>query len=276
MKYACQYAIVQFLPFVETGEFANVGMVLTCPELGHLDYEITSKGWGRISEFFSPLERRVYKTAIDRLTDELDRVASLAKRAKGVGQLEALWSELTRRRDGIIRYAPTRAVMTDDPAQVLADLFGRYVEHDFVTPEYQDRRLEQTVRAVLADADLARQFKKFPLGAHYFRIPLPFVQTDGDRPIKVIKPLFLAQDEPTKILIHGGEWLERFRRLRKHNYLPTDVKVLIPVARPGTNDLREEAFREICGDLSSADIQVTQIEDKAQIRAFAQGNSAAR
>jgi len=27
-KFACQYAIVRFLPYLETGEFANVGIVM--------------------------------------------------------------------------------------------------------------------------------------------------------------------------------------------------------------------------------------------------------
>ncbi|HVK54151.1 MAG TPA: DUF3037 domain-containing protein, partial [Burkholderiales bacterium] len=31
MNIACHYAIVRFLPFVETGEFANVGVVLFSP-----------------------------------------------------------------------------------------------------------------------------------------------------------------------------------------------------------------------------------------------------
>lgn len=30
-KLACQYAVVRFLPYAETGEFANVGVALACP-----------------------------------------------------------------------------------------------------------------------------------------------------------------------------------------------------------------------------------------------------
>ncbi|TAM57619.1 MAG: DUF3037 domain-containing protein [Rhodanobacter sp.] len=34
-RFACQYAIIRFLPYAETGEFANVGVVLACPATGY-------------------------------------------------------------------------------------------------------------------------------------------------------------------------------------------------------------------------------------------------
>ncbi len=37
---ACRYAVVQFAPYRETGEFANAGVVLMCPETGHFDFKL--------------------------------------------------------------------------------------------------------------------------------------------------------------------------------------------------------------------------------------------
>ena len=39
-KFAYRYAIVQFQPYSETGEFANVGVVLVCPETGFFDFKL--------------------------------------------------------------------------------------------------------------------------------------------------------------------------------------------------------------------------------------------
>lgn len=36
MRVPCQYAIIQFMPYPETGEFANVGVVLACPQMRYL------------------------------------------------------------------------------------------------------------------------------------------------------------------------------------------------------------------------------------------------
>jgi hypothetical protein len=273
VKYACQYTIIQFLPFVETGEFANIGIAVACPEAGYFGFEVAPKGWRRISDFFVPLERRIYSAAIDRLNTHLDKLATMENGGASAEDITVLWAELTRSRDGMIRYSPPRAILTEDPEQVLEDLFGRYVERNFATTYHHERPLEQAVRKVLANADVGKLFKSLQLGEPYYHIQLPFVQTAGERVVKVIKPLFLAHDEPIKILNHGGEWLERLRRLRKHQVIPFDV--LIPVASPGTQDLRDKACREICDDLLNEKFQVGSIEDSAQITAFAQGERSA-
>lgn len=55
-KYACQYKIVRFTPYVETEEFANVGVVLYCPATGVLDYKLAPKRFGRVTSFFDGMD----------------------------------------------------------------------------------------------------------------------------------------------------------------------------------------------------------------------------
>jgi hypothetical protein len=270
VKHACQYTIIQFLPFAESGEFANVGIALVCPDLGYFGFKVNAQ-WRRMKDFFAPLEQRIFNTAIDRLKDELKRVDAMATALPGGADVEALWHELVRRRDGIIRYATPRAILADDPNETTKALVRRYVEHDFASIEYQERRLERTVREVLTGARLSGEFRRARLGEERFHITLPFVQMDGEHATKVIKPLFLAHDEPTKIIIHGTDWLGRLDRLRRHHALPDDV--LIPVASPATQDACWEAFSEIRHDLEVAHFQVKSIDDRREIVTFAQGDA---
>ncbi|MEI9982628.1 MAG: DUF3037 domain-containing protein [Aliidongia sp.] len=271
MKHACRYTIVQFLPFAETGEFANIGIALVCPDSGYFGFRLASRGWGRISEFFSPLDRRIYSAAIDRLATELARIEALANCRLPNKDLQDLWNELVRQREGLIQCAPERAAFVEDPAAALGQMFGRYVERNFVTTEYQERRLEQTVRDVLKAEKLTGLFKRRSVGPDYYRIPLPFVREENDCPVQAIKPLYLAHDEPTKILLHGGEWLERLRRLRKHGFLPGGV--LIPTGRPRASGLREDAYKEICADFEEDGFRVGDVNDSERIRLFAMGEA---
>jgi len=39
---AARYAIVQFMPYPETGEFANVGVVLACPTQNYFGFKLGS------------------------------------------------------------------------------------------------------------------------------------------------------------------------------------------------------------------------------------------
>ena len=59
-KFACQYALLRFRPFVETGEFANVGVVLLAPEARFFGFKLLNKQrHGRITHFFHQLDRKV-------------------------------------------------------------------------------------------------------------------------------------------------------------------------------------------------------------------------
>ena len=53
-KFACQYALLRFRPFAETGEFANVGIVLLAPEARFFGFRLL-KRYGRITQFFIEL-----------------------------------------------------------------------------------------------------------------------------------------------------------------------------------------------------------------------------
>lgn len=62
-KVALRYSVIQFMPYVETGEFANVGVMAVCPKTGYFDYKITSK-YGRLTQFFPNLSAKQYKASI--------------------------------------------------------------------------------------------------------------------------------------------------------------------------------------------------------------------
>ena len=68
-KVACQYALLRFRPFVETGEFANVGVVLLAPE-ARFFWFLLLKRYGRITQFFHQLDRKVYLNGREFMKEE--------------------------------------------------------------------------------------------------------------------------------------------------------------------------------------------------------------
>lgn len=90
---ACRYAIVQFMPYAETGEFANVGVVLACPQTGYFDFKLQTRRYARVTAFFDELHRDVYVGAIKTMQSELERiqrmVASLPASADRPDQIHA-------------------------------------------------------------------------------------------------------------------------------------------------------------------------------------------
>jgi hypothetical protein len=54
-KIACNYSVIRFLPYPESGEFVNIGVVVSGPQTGFLDFRIERKKFGRIGKFFPEL-----------------------------------------------------------------------------------------------------------------------------------------------------------------------------------------------------------------------------
>lgn len=273
-KFACQYALLRFRPFVETGEFANVAIVMMAPEARFFGFRLL-KRYGRITQFFHQLDRKVYLEGRALFKEELDRFAYELRRSALDGRktqpdiplARNLFNELVRPREAILQFAEQRVVLADNPKEKLVQLFDHYIERNFVTKEYQERLLESTVRQLLLRGQLGNQYRPVKIGTPDFTVNFPFVRMAEGKAQRIIKPLFLAQGDTTKILNHGGQWVDKVRRLRKRNALPKDV--LFPVIAPQPDTKAHGAFTEIRDDLVTIDVQVVPANDETVILKFA-------
>jgi hypothetical protein len=128
MKTLYQYTIVRFLPFAETGEFANAGIVLCAPDAGVFAFQLIPTPSERVQQFFPQLEQALFLKTIQVLTDELNRIQQLTEQQTGQ-QLFATFQELIRPREQLIRYSGQRSVLSAaQPAELLAQLIKQLVQ----------------------------------------------------------------------------------------------------------------------------------------------------
>jgi hypothetical protein len=272
-KFACQYALLRFRPFVETGEFANVGVVLMAPEARFFGFRLLKK-YGRITQFFHQLDRKVFLDGRALFEEELERFAGELRRLALDGRKRDadvtlacnLFAELVRAREALLQFGEQRVVLADDPKARLDALFDHYVERNFVTKEYQERLLENAVRTLLFRANVGAEYQRQKVGGTDFAVNFPFVAMADGRAQRIIKPLFLAQGDSTKILTHGGQWVDRVRRLRRRHALPDAV--LFPLTAPDADTQSYGAFEEIRDDLLEQDIQVIAANDERRLLEF--------
>jgi len=273
-KHLCQYAIVRFLPYRETGEFANVGIVLMCPETGYFDFRLLTKV-RRITAFFEELDAAIYRGARNDFKKELVRIQDfLAPQAGARGFTDTelarhLFAELTRPREVMMRFEGVRVVLADDPAQELDALFAHYVERNFSTKAYQEKLLEKTVHKVLQGAHLNKQYKPQTIGnAATYHARFPFVNTQDGKVMRAIKPLHLAQDDPAQIFDHGWAWLGKIEKLRSLHLLPE--RVMFPVQGPAEQQgERFDTFQEITHKLADEGVVVVAATQVNEIIEFA-------
>lgn len=272
MTHAARYAVIRFLPYAETEEFVNVGVVLFAPNAPYFDFRLSNK-WRRIGAFFEPLERRVFAEGVRAFQTELDRTRELlAERLMGGTQgrvmAQALFDDLVRPREALFRFSGVRAVLAEAPEVALAELFNRYVEHDFATPEYHEALVERAVRGVLRREGLGERFRHAKLGAGALRISVPFAELDAaGHALRVIKPMHLAQDDALRILDHGNQWLGRLRHLERVRALPDAL--LLAVTEPPADTDRHAAFDEVRRDLEGLGAQLAAANDEAALIGFA-------
>lgn len=274
-RFACQYAIIRFLPYAETGEFANVGVVLACPATGYFGARLMpTKKTGRITGFFEQLDKRIYREAMGYLKEELDRVGALVRERGTTGHqgfVQQMFGGLTRPREALLRFGETRVILAEQPDHTLNGLFAKVVERDFANKEYHDQLLIQGVREMLGKANLRDLFKPADIGNEDLHIHAPFVHEREGRQQMAIKPLDLAKDEPNQVYDVGGRWSDRVRRMQRHGLLPEAM--LLAVKVPDERHARaRDAVEEILGELRVRDIvQAVSITDTAAITAFATG-----
>ncbi len=273
-RLACQYTIIRFLPYAETGEFANVGIVLACPETGFLDARLMpTKKTGRITGFFEQLDKQIYRDTLKYLDDELQRVRQMVRDAghrDGGVLVKQMFAGLTRPREALLRFGEIRVVLAEDPTVTLDKLFARFVERDFANKQYHDKLLERGVREVLVRANLREYFKPAEVGSESLHIQVPFVHIRDGRPTHAIKPLDLGKDEANQVYEHGGHWLERVRRLGKHELLPDAMLFAVNVPALADTAVRRAAD-EIVSDLREAGVLVAEAADATAITQFAAG-----
>ncbi len=275
MMTACHYAVVRFLPYVETGEFANVGIVLYAPKARYFGFRVLTQKHSRITGFFERFEAKDFRLVMKVARDELQRVADRFNALRADANLEvhptattlALWQELTKPLESMLRFDATRLVMANDPATKLNELFELYVQHDFATPEYHEDLLNRDVRTLLKTAPAGQRFQEKRVGNEEYDANFPFVALQGDKPVQIIKPLHLNHGQASKIIDHGGQWIVRVNALKKRGQLPAHV--LFPVSGEIGESAAGKARADVVAQLENLGIEVVPFSDQARVLAFA-------
>lgn len=271
----CNYAIARFRPYRETGEFANVGVALLCPEVDFFDCRFERHKYKRITDFFPELDANIFKAGLGGFLKELGRVTSTEHQTNQLvlqGEVQAriaIFKELVRTRETIFHFGEVATVLATDPKAKLEELFDFYIKRHFASDrEYQEVIMRRSLADFLQKIKLATLYKQDQrIGDATYNVMVPFVHYEGDRPRKVIKPLHLAKTATTEIYRHGDAWISTVRRLERIKCLPKDF--LFTVKQPVGNKQHETAAREICTELENCGTKTVRFADHEAIERFA-------
>lgn len=167
--------------------------------------------------------------------------------------LRATFKHLTHSRETMIRFTEPGAMMTDGPDRAIDQLFDHYVNLSFANKEYEEKVLERQLGNLLAKNNLKQRYKERKLGTKAYEVRFPFVLLDEqERVLQAIKPLFLGQSQPSKIIEHGDAWIAKVNRLRKSKKLAGDTLFVAAPPIKGST-LQDKAYKEIIEELVTID-----------------------
>jgi hypothetical protein len=270
----CNYALVRFLPYRETGEFVNAGVVLYAPEISYFGFKLTEKRNHRVKAFFPELDPEVYRASVQSLHLELarhraqfDAMAGLFSGDRAAAEWLTAFRSMLRRRESLLHFAEP-GMKLGAPEETLVKLYADYVLRNFArTPAYQETVMRNRLSGWLRDWGLRGRYKTDQqVGDSMFRITLPFVHFDGGSATVAIKPIDLAWPDPTDVYDHGGLWVQRFRRLAERGHLPP--RTVVPILLP-TGPARVAAD-EVTRELKDIGVQSADFNDMARMRELAE------
>jgi hypothetical protein len=274
MELVCNYALIRFLPYRETGEFVNIGLVIYVPEINYFDFRLAEMRNRRVSAFFPELERTVYAASVESLGRELRRqrdrfggMAGLFGSDRAVQEGLTAFRSMLRRRESLLHFAEP-GMKLGVPHEILQQLYADYVLRKFAqTPAYQEIVMGRRLKRWLKDWGIRKKYKTNKVvGDGMFHVTLPFVHFEREQPQIAIKPLDLQREDPTDVYEHGGLWVQRFRRLAERGQLPP--RTVVPVLLPGGPALA--AAKDVIRDMTEIAVQTADFNDADRLRELAQ------
>lgn len=239
MSSVFRYAIIRYRPFAETGEFANVGIVVLDTDLGQLGFELAPRRFPRVRQFFDVDAHEAYGAAIDLLRLELGRISDYLP-TLGVSA-DKLFDEFIRRREGSIQYSGMRPLCSAGSlGDVVKKLFGRYIQRDFVNERTPEEILTRGIRLAFKREGI-RHFKSLQIDDELVRIKFPFAYSAEK--LFAIKPLAFGHRNPMNVLDYGAHWRNRLSYLLERGKVQPK-SVLLALERPtwDAHETMKEAF----------------------------------
>lgn len=130
-KHPYTYTILRYVHDTSTGEFANVGIVLSSPEACYAT-AILRPTYGRLSKMFPGFDGEHFRTVVRHLQSRLDEIASCVRQEMDLGQKPANAQEMAfaviAPDDSSFQWSPMGSGLASNLAATAESIYARMVE----------------------------------------------------------------------------------------------------------------------------------------------------
>ena len=230
MSIVCTYAVLRFRPYLDTGEFANLGIVLLSSQ-GDFCFRLETTKINRITNFFPELDKKYFiknKWDIKLELESFSKAISGYKKDLKV-QMQA-FDHLVAPKEGTMVFSQPSNLVAKNAQEACDELFMRYVHHKTLSKDDPESALKRSVAKMLKKLVPERNYVEDKVGPSDYKVSFPFVWKEKDFS-QVIKPLSLNLDEKKSIMDKGDKWMMQIKRLETFGKLPADTVFLLDPPR---------------------------------------------
>ena len=266
---ACKFRVIQFVPFGETEEFANVGVALFCPKKRQLEFRLAPTRFKRITHFFEQLEPQLYRATLEFLREELKRIQTLLENQYQETLALQIFDEATRQKGGLISFSGPKFVYAEDPGEKTQALYQHYVERSFTQSPDWEQQLVQRVRETLKGLGVDQYYRKEKLSAGLHSQSFPFVYREGDQPRRAIKPLVFYHQQPERAVERMDMLNKKITELTRQKII-ADEDLLLEISLKDSLDPRAKDYiQQELKKLQDRGVRAIGVDDEQALADFA-------
>lgn len=260
MKGIYRYSIIRFRPFAETGEFANIGIIVFDLTSGQARFRLARKRFARIGHFFDQETHRAYSNAVEGLRIELPRLIEYVPETFSRSAIDQ-FSDLFGSRESSILFSTPRVIKSSSGLDNVADdLFDRFVKRDFDKAIDPESVLAKDIRRALHRLGI-KHFKSLKI--HDEIVPISFPLGHRGHKTAAIKPLAFRHKSPLHVVDYGAHWKRRLSyHLENKNLEPDSVFLAVEGPSDNSDDQFYDAFQLALDELRELPFEVKTVADE--------------
>lgn len=277
------YAAVRFLPYRETDEFVNVGVIVFCPQEDRFEFKFIKGKSSRVRRFFPELNKDVLPKSLEALKHGLSRLrknfdlgeSNTPPTADEVQRGIAVFRELVQPRESILHFSPPGSLVADSWESALDTLYERYVDRRIAaSPQEQERKIQQRLGSLFKEWHFRDYYvANQRLGDNEAHATWNLVSFDPSRErnvhsaVKAFKALSLDREDASDVYFVGDAWIKRVDRLRARGFLPKQA--IFTLQMPDDDDSKRKAADEIKRGLESSNVVAVTLDERERLRTLA-------
>lgn len=258
-----KYAVIRFRPFAETGEFANIGVIVMRVLDGEMRFKLAPRRFARVKGFFDDVAYKAYDDVIPVLEEELSRLTDFLPHFPNFRGSDS-FDELVRIRESSIVFSEARFIDAHYGLSEAAErLFARFVRRE-AAPQTPEASLTRSIRRALREAGV-RGFHSYRLDDDLVPMSFPFALERGT--LRAIKPVAFTQRMPMALVDHGAHWRRRFEVLLAKGKLK-EGNILLAVEPPKQDEdgALDDAYNLALAEVRKLPFEIVEAEPGQEAR----------